>query len=232
MTDPYAGYQTSGQPAAAPVPGVVKLAGWSVILFGLLLALGTFLGIASGDMEAMQAQNPEIFEQFETEAEVQAVQAGFLAVTGCCGVVVLGIGVLLGVFTMKGRLWAAITGIILVGLITLLNGFGLAFMAVVDLPDGAAEPSALNIAMNVFTVVLGIVSIILLAMSMPAISRWRNNGSTQAQEAWNQYYAQQQQYQQGQQSPQDQQSPQSSSTPQDPPEQTGWGTDEPSDSSR
>ena len=205
MTDPYQpqqAYPAADGHAAQPGRPMAKAAAIVLLLIATLMTLNVLFVSFTLDADALLEQSdPSDLAELEAQGVSTDTLAGFVrACGGGCGLLVLGVGVLLAAFTWGSKAWAIITSIVLLGLSLLLNGLGLLAAVVLRNSPDVAATTPLELAYSAMLLLLSGVGIVLLSLALR--ERGKQSAATQQQQheaAWQQYYAQ------GGQPPQDQQ---------------------------
>ncbi len=196
MTDPYQPQQLQypGQPTGGGARRpMARLAAGVLLLITLLIAANAVFQVFAIDSATlMQEVDPNDLAEMEAAGmSADSLVNIVRACGGACGLIIVGIGVLLAAFTWHGKAWAMITSIVLLGIGVLLNLLGLvAMLALASDPEVAAANGPVTLAVSVVLTLLEIVAIVLLALALRERAGSTGGVDEQQQAAWQQYYAQ------------------------------------------
>jgi len=207
MSDPYAGYPyaAAGQagPHAAPQqaakPLVVSVAGSLVILVGVLLAVTTLYRFGTLGVDDLAEVDPNAVSELQASGiDESGFRSIMLACAGGCGFVAVSLAVLLGVFSMRARLWAMVTALVLAALVALWQGVESLALLVMQ-GEGPVPGGAAAIALSGLTALAAAATVVALIWAIVVRPNPDDLQAAQYAAAWQQYAAQQQAWQQHQQ---------------------------------
>lgn len=214
MTDPYqpagpyaAAYgQIQSPPGSPQATLTTKIAAITILLASLLLAIAAVANVAlASDEQLLEQADPQQLAELESQGfGLGMVRTAGAACVGGCGLVVIGIGVLLAVYVWKGHTWAAVTALVLS--IPLAGFYALSLVVYLAFDDEEILPGGVHVAIVATTALVALAMVATMIAQIVALADSRRKGGTSAtaaamqqqQQAWQAYYAQQHQQRQQQ----------------------------------